>query len=50
MYEMFEFLHSSPYAICVELKYFLFICVLFWRYYVCFVRDSVRVGGGCCLW
>ena len=23
MYEMFEFLHGAPYAICVELKYFL---------------------------
>ena len=22
MYEMFEFLHGAPYAICVELKYF----------------------------
>ena len=30
MYEMFEFLHGAPYAICVELK--LFFCV-------CFVLD-----------
>ena len=34
MYEMFEFLHGAPYAICVELKYFyLFVfcfgCILF---------------------
>ena len=26
VYEMFEFLHGAPYAICVELKYF-FVCV-----------------------
>ena len=34
MYEMFEFLHGAPYAICVELKYFYFfvLCVLFWRF------------------
>ena len=42
MYEMFEFLHGAPYAICVELKYF-FVCVLFWTYLVCFVCDSARV-------
>ena len=43
MYEVFEFLHGAPYAISIELKYFLFLCVLFWRYFVCFVCNSVRV-------
>ena len=41
VYEMFEFLHGAPYAICVELKYFYFF--VFWRYFVCFVCDNVRV-------
>ena len=26
MYEMCEFLHGAPYAICVELKYFNYLC------------------------
>ena len=44
VYEMFEFLHGAPFAIFFELKYFNFlVCVLFWRYFVCFVCDSVRV-------
>ena len=43
MYEMVEFIHDAPYAICVELKYFLFLCVLFCRYFVCFV--CAGVGG-----
>ena len=52
MYEIFEFLHGAPYAICVELKYFYVLsfvlevfclfCLLFWRYFVCFVCDIVR--------
>ena len=42
MYEMFEFLHGDPYAICVELKYFYFF-VFVCRYFVCFVCDIVRV-------
>ena len=44
VYEMFEFLRGAPYAICVERKYFYFF--VFWRYFVCFVCDSVRVWGG----
>ena len=45
--EMFESLHGAPYAVCVELKNF-YLCVLFWRSFVCFVCDSVPVwvGGG----
>ena len=47
MYEMFEFLHGALYAICLELNYFLFLCVLIWMYFVCFVCDSVRVWVEC---
>ena len=42
-HEMLEFLHGAPYAVCVE--EFLSLCVLFWRYFVCFVCGSVRVWG-----
>ena len=48
---MFEFIHGDLYAICVEQKYFLCgfvleVFCLFWRYFVCFVCDSVRVWVG----
>ena len=26
MYEMFEFLHGAPYAICIELSIFISLC------------------------
>ena len=29
MYEMFEFLHGAPYAICVELFFFNFVVFCF---------------------
>ena len=29
VYEMFEFLHGAPYAICVELKYLYFFVFCF---------------------
>ena len=41
-HEMLEFLHGAPYAVCVELKDF-YLCVLFWRSFVCFVCGRVRV-------
>ena len=30
-YEMFEFLHGAPYAICIELKYFNFFVFCLFR-------------------
>ena len=57
MYEMFEFLHGAPYAICIELKcFYLCLCVLFWRHFVCFVGGwwsgdgGVKSGDGSCWW
>ena len=41
---MFKFLHGAPYAVCVELKNF-YLCVLFWRSFVCCVCGSVQVWG-----
>ena len=41
--EMFESLHGAPYAVCVELKNF-YLCVLFWRSFVCFVCAGVGRG------
>ena len=57
VHEMLEFLHSAPYAVCVELKNFVSLCVLFCRSFVCFVCDSgwgvlwwwgCEELGGCC--
>ena len=39
---MFKFFHGAPYAVYVELKNF-YLCVLFWRSFVCCVCGSVRV-------
>ena len=41
---MFKFFHGAPYAVCVELKNF-YLCVLFWRSFVCCVCGSVQVWG-----
>ena len=43
-HEMLKFFHGSPYAVCVELTN-LYLCVLFWRSFVCFLCVSVRVWG-----
>ena len=49
MYEMFEFLHGVPYAICVELKYFyLFVFCFGGILFVLCVTVCVCGGGG--LW
>ena len=40
--EMLEFFHGALYAVCVELKN-VYVCVLFWWSFVCFVCGSVRV-------
>ena len=45
--EMLDFIHRAPYAVCDELKN-LYLCVLFWRYFVCFGCGDVRSWGGCC--
>ena len=42
---MFKFFHGAPYSVCVELKNFLSLCVLFWRSFVCCVFESVQVWG-----
>ena len=42
--EMFKFFHGALYAVCVELNNF-YLCVLFWRSFVCCVCGSVRVWG-----
>ena len=44
---MLKLCHGAPYAVCVELKNF-YLCVLFWRSFVCFVCGDVRSWGGCC--
>ena len=48
--EMLKFFHGAPYAVCVELKNCLSLCVLFWR--SCLFRvwecGDVRSWGGCC--
>ena len=46
---MFKFFHGAPYAVCVELKNF-YLCVLFWRSFVCCVCGCGDVRGwrGCC--
>ena len=45
MYEMFEFLHGVPYAICVELKYLYFIVFCFGG--ILFVSCVTMCG---CVW
>ena len=46
MYDMFEFLHGAPYAICVELKYLYFFVFCFGG--ILFV--SCVTGCGCGRW
>ena len=41
---MFKFFYGAPNAVCVELNNF-YLCVLFWRSFVCCVCGSVRVWG-----
>ena len=40
---MLKFLHGASYAVCVELKN-LYLSVLFWRSFVCFVWECAGVG------
>ena len=44
---MFRFFHGVPYAVYIELKNF-YLCVLFWRSFVCYVCGDVRGWRGCC--
>ena len=45
---MFKFFHGAPYAVCIELKKLLSLCVLFWRSFVCCGCGDVRGWRGCC--
>ena len=44
VYEMFEFLHGALYAICVELKYFIYLFVFYFGG-ILFVSCMIVSGG-----